>query len=450
MTKYTPLTLLLALVLLSGCAKQPDHPVIIVLADTLRADHLGCYGYGRGTSPAIDRFSRQAVRYSRAMASAPWTVPSHASLFTGMEPHQHGARTFKIAKPGNNVNPLPQACYTLAEALRKIGPTAAFMANVVFLTPRWQFNQGFDTYVNKHLPATELNQDIFSWLDSHRDKPFFLFVNYMDCHRPYNTTPHKEFMDPPAPLDANQSLDLLRRQVMSDGVVPPDLVQTVRDQYDTAVYNLDLAFSRLIDKLHKLGIYDRSLIIFTSDHGEYFGEHLLVEHSKDIYQPCLHIPLLVKKPGQRTPSVDDTPISLVDVPYLVVSTFSGSWAKAHKQRFPRRPGSHPLIAENYYTRAHDLFHQSWGPRFNRVRRAIYQWPYKLILSSDQQHELYHLDQDPGETDNLIHRDNQRVVAMAEILAAYLQSNVPVWTDNATDITFSQKELQLMKTLGYLD
>jgi len=152
--------------------------VIFIVPDTLRADHLGCYGYKRNTSPTTDAFAKKAILYTRAFASSPWTVPTHASFFTGRYPFEHGAHTFKVAKPKNNVNSLHKKSLTLAEVFKEEGyDTAAFVANAAYLSTRWQLNQGFDTYHVGRVRAATLNKHIFEWLDIHAENHFFLFIN---------------------------------------------------------------------------------------------------------------------------------------------------------------------------------------------------------------------------------------------------------------------------------
>ncbi|MCZ6816562.1 MAG: sulfatase, partial [Planctomycetota bacterium] len=276
--------------------------VILITLDTLRADHLGCYGYDRPTSPRIDAFAETATLYRRGYATSPWTVPTHGSLFTGKFPYEHGAHSFKVDRPVMNVNRLPLEHLTLAEALKSEGyQTGAFIANNGYLTAGSQFNQGFDTYHVERVYADTLNERIFAWLDARRDKRFFIFINHIDTHRPYNTAPRPGITDRPVVRDQGQLLDRLYAAVMpGTGPIPSDLVARVTDQYDTAVANVDAAIGSLLDKLESMGIYDRTLIVLTSDHGEYIGEHHLVEHSKDVYQEVLWVPLIVKGVGQTS------------------------------------------------------------------------------------------------------------------------------------------------------
>jgi len=179
MTLLRPMLLLVLSVCagLAGCAdgaKQPPNVLLITL-DTLRADHLGCYGYDKPTSPNIDRFAARATRFERALATAPWTIPTHASLFTGLHPYEHEAHSFDVRMPAFNVYPLPSEHKTLAEALRSEGyATAGIVANSAYLSSQSNIDQGFDMWDAQHRKAPEINARAFAWLDEHKERPFFL------------------------------------------------------------------------------------------------------------------------------------------------------------------------------------------------------------------------------------------------------------------------------------
>jgi arylsulfatase A-like enzyme len=451
------LTILGVGLLLGGCRSGREHEaagpqvnVVLVTLDALRADHLGCYGYGRPTSPRIDDFAKTATLYRRALAASPWTLPSHATLFTGKYPFEHGARTFPTEAPGNNANPLDPEQLTLAEVLEDSGyRTAAFVANTAYLGRRWLLDQGFEVYEPERLRAPELNQHVFAWLESHAREPFFLFINYMDTHRPYNATPREGFLDPPAVLDDGELLDRLYEAVMpGDGPIPQDLVQQVIDQYDTGVANVDEGIGDLLDELRRLGIAERTLVVLTSDHGEYFGEHHLVEHSKDIYQEVLWVPLIIREPGQRVGRISDTVIAGTDLPGMILAACGGEAAARHAFAFPDRPGRHPVLAENYYTRDKDLFHPVWGHRFQRVRMAMIDWPWKYILSSDGRNELFNLVEDPRETRNRCESEPEIVAACRDRIARFGAERKQATRQFVRPPLTEQEKAQL-RSLGYV-
>jgi arylsulfatase A-like enzyme len=425
--------------------------VILITFDTLRADHLGCYGYARPTSPNLDAFSKTADLYSRAAASSPWTVPTHASLLTGKFPFEHGAHTFET-KPGAemNVDVLAYGHTTLAEVLfDEQYDTVAFVANAAFLNPHWQMNRGFSVYTWARLDAKGLNERVFAWLETAGKRPFFLFLNYMDTHRPYNTAPVEGLLETPASRDKGL-LDSLYAEVMpGTGPVPADLVRKVVDQYDTAVANADRQFGSLVERLKARGLYDNTLIVVTSDHGEFFGEHHLVEHSKDVYQEVLWVPLLIKNPGQAGPRTVATVTSSVDIPSLVLSRLPRERAARHAPAFPYSPGNHLVISEIYYTRIKDLQHPVWGHRFDRVRTAVFQWPYKYIHSSDGNHELFHLEDDPAESRNRIGEDPARARRILFRLRQFQAERNRAGAPESRP-PLSEEQIELLRSLGYVD
>ncbi len=448
--------------LAAGCSREsssapPGRPnILLIVPDTLRADHLGCYGYGRNTSPRIDRLSQTAVRYSRAFASSPWTVPSHASMFTGLFSFEHGARTHKgpAPAPADLIAKLALEHTTLAEVLQQVGyVTGAIVANAAYLHPKFQLNQGFGDYRVNHARSPIINEMVFSWLDANRDKPFFLFVNYMDTHRVYNTSPRPGLLPTPAVQDNGELLDeLIRRTLPGQGQIPQKLVQKVIDQYDTAIANVDASIGALLDGLAAMGLHDNTLIVLTSDHGEYFGEHHLVEHSKDVYQPVLFVPLIIKVPGVRIARVDDTLVSSVDLPHMILSLLPPAVAGKCMSEFPHVPGNHPVLSENYYTRARDLYNPIWGHRFDRVRTVIYGWPYKYIRSSDDRHELYDLIKDPSEMNNLISVRPEVAQRMAGQLADFQARRRAARsvTSQTGPVEYDESMLEKLRDLGYVE
>jgi len=447
-----PILAALAVSGIGACGRGTPAPpnVVLITLDTVRRDHMGCYGYARPTTPAIDAFAGSSTRFDSALATSSWTIPTHASFFTGLFAFEHGAHGFEVPEGTiNNVNPLPASARTLAEALFDRGyMTGAFAANEAFLSPRWQLNQGFETYDVQRVYADDLNKRVFRWLDVARKRPFLLFVNYIDAHRPYNTRPRPGVTPRPAVQDHGALLDSLVNAVLpGTGEVPATLAAAVVDQYDTAIANLDGAVGELIERLRRLGVYQNTIVVVTSDHGEYFGEHHLVEHSKDIYQEGLAVPLIVKAPGQTDGAVDDRVTTAADVPGLILSYFPGDW-QAERAQFPDMPGAGPVLAELYYTRTKDLFDPRWGHRFDRIRTAYFDGPYKLIASSDGDNELYRLDRDPREADNLIDSDPATAARLAGALQEVFAGRVAS-RERVDQAPLSDEELKRLRSLGYI-
>jgi len=415
--------ILIVAALAHSCASTQQQPnVVLVVIDTLRADHLSVYGYERRTSPNLDHFARSAMRYTRVFSTAPWTLPAHASLFTGKFPFEHGAH--EVPSPPDapdNAAPLDRSEWTLAEELRERGySTADISANAGYLDRHYGLDQGFATYDVEHLPGEQINRRVNDWLAKTPARPVFLYVNFMETHRPYDTKVRSPQSWPNhAEADPHELLDRLYRDVMGgSGPANPHLRQKVVDQYDTGVRNADLAFGELLKVLRSHGLEEDTIIVVTSDHGEYFGEHRLVEHSKDVYQSALHVPLIMRTPNQTREGVSDSTLSSVNVPGLILAAIGGAQV-GDTTYLSRQPGRHPIISENYLSRVKDLRHPIWGDRFQRIRTAIFDENYKLILSSDGQHELFRLPDDPDETKNLFRSHERAAERLTRELHAFM-------------------------------
>ncbi|HVS08466.1 MAG TPA: sulfatase [Planctomycetota bacterium] len=434
-----------------GGATRPPN-VVLVTIDTLRADHLGCYGYARPTSPRLDALAAGADRYTRCQATSAWTVPSHASLFTGRFPSQHGAHN--IATPRGEeqrFRALASGTRTLAEALAAEGyRTAGFAANTAYLAPHLGFGRGFETYQTRRVGGEALNEPVLHWLDEHDSRPFFLFVNYMDAHRPYAADPLPGSALPPASREhPGAMLDRLYEAVLGgDGPVPQELAEAIVLQYDTGIAHADRAVGQLLDRLRELGLDESTLVVVTSDHGEHFGEHRLVEHSKDVYQEVLHVPLILKRPGQREGRVDGRLISLADVPALIRESMPAELSSRLARDFPGPPGGREPIAEQHYAQTRDM-RSSWGARFDRVREAIFAGRYKLIRSSDGDHELYDLAADPGEQANLFAERPELAERLLRALERALAAPPEATGAPAAPAALGEADRAELRALGYL-
>jgi arylsulfatase A-like enzyme len=428
------------------------HIVLLVL-DTLRADHLACYGYDRPTSPALDALATESTLYEHAVAPSPWTLPSHASMFTGLYPSEHGAHCFLVEESVENAYPLPPETVTIAEVLRGHGfRTAAFVANAAYLRRSYQLDQGFDSYRVRRQRAAAMNPSIVQWLDDRGPDapPFFLFVNYMDTHQPYNTAPGPGFLDDaPAATEPQLIKWLYQSVVCAESPFPADLARRVIDQYDTAVAHTDRAVGELIAALKNRGLWEETLVIVTSDHGEYFGEHGFVEHPEDVYEPALQVPLLVKSPGQTRAQRRADPVSLVALPGLIAANMDPATADALSENFPRTMEDAPVIAELHHSLMRDLTNPRCPGRFDRIRRAVYDGSFKLIHSSDGTHELYDLSTDREETHNLASAHPERVRQLAARIEAMLAAAPAPRTTDSTPAP-TERELETLRTLGYVD
>jgi arylsulfatase A-like enzyme len=321
--------------------------VLLVVWDTVRANSLSTYGYRRDTSPNLTRVGGEGVVFERAIAPSPWTLPSHASFFTGRWAHELTA---------NWDVPFDDAHPTLAEALGARGyVTAGFVANQHYCSQVHGLNRGFVHYedfnpswsefvlssqIGRRLTtsprlrrwtgfkdvwgrksAEQINADFLRWLDVRPSRPFFAFLNYYDAHLPYHA--------PPTFDEGFGSNDWMKgfpfcAQLRYSYVLDPDSLapgqrRAEHDAYDRSIAYLDACLGRLTAAMERRGILDDTLVIVLSDHGEHFGEHGLREHGNSLYRPLLHVPLVVRYPS-RVPSGPRPPqvVSLRDLPATVL------------------------------------------------------------------------------------------------------------------------------------
>lgn len=418
--------------------------VLLITMDTVRADHLSVYGYERDTTPHLRDWAREATVYNRAIAAADMTLSSHASIFTGVYPSWHGAYIAPPAYPLGR--PLGSNRITLAEILASKGySTAAVVTNFAYLQPSLQLNKGFKSYelplpaqMSSHpfymresarrvlslavdtarfdaqtFPASGVNRHASAFLEHVKNKgSFFLFLNYMDAHSPYTPPPPFNSRFPGRDTHFRPGPDhkaLTKELDDGDRHVSPSERQHLISQYDGAIAYMDSEIDDLLVQLRKLGLYENTLIIIASDHGEAFGERDLMTHGRgSAYQDEIHIPLLIKYPGQHEARVSDAWVSHVDLMPTVL-TAAGypvpSGAQGHSLL--------PLEAEGDGTvYSEERAFASLPKRFRGVRRAIFCESLKLISWTDGPLELYDLAADPDETHNLYRADDPRATALA--------------------------------------
>lgn len=331
----------LTALLLSACQSQPAPPsapaappanVVLISVDTLRADHLGCYGYFRDTSPAIDAFSREAIFFEQAYAPMATTLPSHLSLLTGLFPLEHGT----LANFGDGGKPFGhrKGIRSVAEWFSEHGyDTGAFVSSLP-LKRLSGFNRGFSRFdepQREARPGARTTDAALAWLQERSDKPFFLFIHYYDPHTPYS---------PPAPYDSQFTTDAdLERWLAERGI--PEAVEPgpcrgrkrtvsleATNQYDGEIRYTDAEVSRLFDALRRAGKFDNSVIIFTADHGEGLNQHHWPQHGR-VWNEQLHVPLLIRFPSglaAGAPTRVERLTSLADVFPTVVARLKPSWA----------------------------------------------------------------------------------------------------------------------------
>lgn len=297
-------------------AKRPD--ILLYVIDTLRADHVGCYGYSRNTTPHIDAFAQENARYQHAYSTSSWTKPSAASMLTGLLPRNHRTMTRKER--------LPDEVVTLSEILQAHGYyTVAFSTNSV-VSRLFGFAQGYDEFVSFkedhdslaiHTPSATVNEHIFNFLQEYaarkERKPLFILVWTTDPHAPY--VPPKNVqklfdIDQYTPMDT--SINLLTK-IREQTLVPTvSQIEYMKTRYDQEIFANDRSFGRLLESLKNLGLYQNMTIMLTADHGEEFFEHHGVGHGFTLYNEQIRVPFIIKTPDIK-PGVYNDVVALMDI-----------------------------------------------------------------------------------------------------------------------------------------
>jgi arylsulfatase A-like enzyme len=396
------LALLCAAALLAsacGPAESPIRNVIVISIDTLRSDRLGAYGYGSPTSPSLDALAADGVLFEEAVSTSPWTLPSHASLLTGLYPSGHGIRTSEHL--------LASDVPTLATLLADRGFDTAAFVNAFLLEPRFGLSRGFDRYAihledhSREGATTKIIQDVQAWLDTHRDRPVFLFAHFFDVHSDYRSLPRYEAMFAPEPGRFNgRTLQIMLAIIGRIRPIEPSDAEHLGRLYDAGIRQLDDELGRFFEWLRERGWLDDTLLIVTSDHGEEFLDHGGMIHGGTHYQELLRVPLILYGPGLPAGTSVSTPVSLVDLAPTVLGLLDIEpparidgrdlrpfWVGEEAEE-GKGAGDRVLLAET-------------GPMKEDVLRSVRRGHHKLIVNIETgSRELYDLREDPRETRNL--------------------------------------------------
>ncbi len=438
-----------------GGVSRPRNVILVVL-DTVRAESLGLYGYGRDTSPNLARLAGRGVVFDRAFSTAPWTAPSHASLFTGRWPHELSVGWDR---------PLDGSRPTLAETLAGRGySTAGFVANTTYCSYETGLGRGFAHYedydvtarglllcsslverslnfLHKHpglarrlgvdgpsggdrKDAARINRDFLAWLDGRGDagRPFFAFLNYYDVHHPYFPPEAGPSFGrkPESPEDFRLIKTWWERDKRR---ARPDQVELARDAYDRCIASLDNQLGRLFGELERRGMMESSVVVVTADHGEHLGEHKLFGHGASVYRPELHVPLIVVAPGLVPEGRRFAgPVSLRDVPSTILGLV-GAGSPLPGRSLARcwtdglDPGSGPILSEIECPPDDDP-NRGESPAAKGPMTSVVDRDYHYIRGGDGREEIYDLKGDPAEA-----RDLARSPEMAASLAKFRASVV---------------------------
>ncbi len=455
--------------------------VIVVVMDTVRADHLSLYGYERATSPYLARFADRAHFFRRAIANSNWSLPSHATLLTGLLPHQHRAHTVISSITTENGaggaemarlahQPLAEQQVTLAERLREIGYlTALVSANYAWLSTESGLLQGFDYVDNRpgmlvgwepfcaaylrHQPvealaafyaretssklsARQIVDHARDFLERQSRRPFFLLINFMDAHAPYTSALHADAV----------------AEIHGRLATGPQVAANV-DSYDRSLAFLDHQLGRLFADLETRGLFDDTLIVVTSDHGERFGEGARGWHGDDLSQASIFVPLLIKMPRQVQGERVERRAQLADIAPTILDA---AGLPAPREFFGSVLGrqSRAVVAESYLAAGGVTAPGRPVPMVELDAKlptmwALFDGDWKLVRDSRGRELLYDLANDPAEVKDVAPDRPEVARQMAERLASLLPPQVfSEYRTPSAQADVSRATVEKLKSLGY--
>jgi len=404
----------------SSLKEGKEFNYILITVDTLRADHIHCYGFPTIETPFMDLFASKGIKFEKCIAQTPLTLPSHTSILTGTHPLFHGVRD-------NGGFLVPQELVTLAEIFKERGyETSAFVAAYV-LDSKWGLNQGFDYYFDKfdlsrfqkislgsvQRPANELMDEALSWLEEKKEEKFFTWIHLYDPHTPY---------EPPPPYDKKYP----------------------GHPYVGEIAFTDAQLGRLWEFLQNNKLVENSFLIFASDHGESLGEHRESSHGFFVYQEGIHVPLIFITPFEKLHGISSSRIvSLVDIMPTVLEMAeipvpTQVQGESLIPLFFQPEKSHSYAyAETFYPR----FHYGWSELISLQNDR-----YKLIIAPDM--ELYDLIKDPDEKENLA-SSHKKVLAELKTEA---DNFIEKYSENALEIDYrkiDEDTREKLAALGYI-
>lgn len=428
----------------TGIRQKPTGPnIILVVVDCLRADHLSCCGYSRETSPNIDDLAGEGILFKNAYSNSPWTKPSVASIFTSLHANKHNTINIK--------NTLPGEALTIAEVLKNSGYHTCFInGGNPHLTGRFNFDQGFDTYISQSR-ADRLTNKFLAYMKTRKKQKFFTYLHYMDLHLPYNdnrfnglfsNTVAASFFKPGKILMDNVRL-LTERKCLS-----AQEKNDLEALYDGQIKFIDTALKDITAALKKENMFENTLIIITADHGEEFWEHNNYEHGHTVYNEVIHVPLIIAG-GKFKNTVINNPVSLVDL-------FPTILAAAHI------PVENDTIHGKNLLKVQPKPVFSMGTLFGTEKYCLVKGKMKLVFNSgtrrgkkplpgyrsNDKFELYNLESDPMEKHNLKNDLPEIVAKMKKELDKFKNISSPLRGRKAA-LDKEEELKEKLKSLGYL-
>lgn len=420
--------------------------VILISIDTLRADHLGAYGYRRRTSPEIDRFARRALVFENAMSQSAWTTPSHASMLTGLLPRDHGL--LLSPRPGKLRPETP----TLASILKGHGYRTVSFNGGGFVGPSFGLQAGFDTYTSRSRTFQRNISAAQSWLRENVGSKFFLFLHGYDVHWPFVHAERNTFYKPARDYDLQR---LCRDSRYTRG---KDAQEYTVAQYDAGIVHVDALMGEFFRFLHDEDLLSRSIVIITSDHGEELFAHGRCEHTRSVYRELVHVPLIVRLPfgaGGRIGSPVAASLSILPTVVGILGVDAAVDARFDLRRLLRDGTEQPAaISETARWRYADNGVMAVPP-LDTATAIEYYWrgittpDWRLIYSlakGRESWELYDRRADAAERHNLFRK---RADVVSRLRTHMFQGGVPTLPPMPGHTGIDEETERQIRALGYV-
>lgn len=444
---------------------RPVKRVILVIVDTLRRDALGCYNPDVGYTPKLDQFARECSLFANAYSSAPWTYPSVTSILTGLSPRVHTLTDGKSALPGN----VP----TLAEAMKKAGYHTAAVGFNGLLTPRSRLDRGFTEYHWFPQPSVQLRNfevglthnlvklcgdrkpdasgltDVaIQWLKNNADRDFFLWLHYFDPHMPY--MPPKEFQPQnPEVRERGDRFMETRAGRMGSTARTAEERAWISALYDGEVAYVDTQVGRVFEALKQLNLYEDTLVLFTSDHGEELWEHGRFEHGHTLYNELIHVPMLIKLPGTPAQARVEATVSTQAIAPTLLELCAAPAANPESMLPP-----FTALLKNPAGSAVEQPVFSGAPIFHEPLESVVFEGMKYVRGVLSGHELlFNLAEDPEERNSLADRDPASAAKGRQLLdaarAADERTSAQLDIQKTDSDLLNHEDIQSLEALGYL-
>jgi len=424
-------------------SKIKNSNVILIIVDTLRADHLSCYGYERNTSPNLDNFSSDSIRFKNAISPSSWTTPAIGSIFTSIYP--------TIIGYVNEPNVMDESFNTMAEIFRLNGYITGGIISHAFIAKKLGFDQGFDYYNQEnnkghnHISSQSVTELAISCLNEFKEEKFFLFLHYFDPHNNYYM--HDEFEYFPEYtgwVKSGQEVNSIR---INKKNLDKDDKEYLKALYDSEISFTDHYIGKVLEKLKELELYEDALIIFTADHGEELAEKedKWIGHAKKLSQTLIHVPLIIKLPGNKKKLIVDDYVGTIDILPTVVDfldikipdglEFYGEIIDLKKGK---RRQNKPIFSETFH--GVEIISVVWDG-------------LKLIHKLDKgSNEFYDLSIDPNEDNNVGKKEKEKLREYKSILRKWWSSVVAQSQELNLQKKYPEYDpetIENLKAMGYI-